>query len=138
MRRRRPRDCHEYSNPAHPVAAEPVSVPCLALGPLRFRGARGKIALGGIQVQPLPPEEGGPKKDEGFVPLFDGEELECLGEHLKSGQSWSGQIRPVARCSGRGWCTAGQGEGARVFGAWERDRRVLPVTKRDPLFGHET
>ncbi|MGK2921725.1 MAG: hypothetical protein ACSLE4_02875, partial [Methyloceanibacter sp.] len=25
-----------------------------------------------------------------------------LGDHLKSGQSWSGQNRPVARCSGRG------------------------------------
>jgi len=47
-----------------------------ARGPLRFAGKPGKIALGGIQVLPLTPEEGEPAGAEGFVPLFDGEGLE--------------------------------------------------------------
>jgi glucose/arabinose dehydrogenase len=44
----------------------------LPRGPLRFRGDRGAIALGGIQVRPI--DE--PVDEPGFVPLFDGEDLE--------------------------------------------------------------
>jgi glucose/arabinose dehydrogenase len=44
----------------------------VARAPLRFRGDRGSIALGGIKVRPL--EESADEKD--FLPLFDGEGLE--------------------------------------------------------------
>ncbi len=44
----------------------------VARGPLRFRGDRGRIALGGIKVRPTD----APVEESGFVPLFDGEGLE--------------------------------------------------------------
>ena len=43
-----------------------------ARGPLRFRGDRGLVAMRGIQVRPMD----APEAEEGFVPLFDGEDLE--------------------------------------------------------------
>lgn len=43
-----------------------------ARGPLRFRGDRGLVAMRGIQVRPMDEAV----EEPGFVPLFDGEDLE--------------------------------------------------------------
>jgi glucose/arabinose dehydrogenase len=46
--------------------------PEAARGPLRFRGDRGRVAMRGITVRPMDEATAEP----GFVPLFDGEDLE--------------------------------------------------------------
>lgn len=58
----------------------------VALGPLRFRGDRGKIALGGIMVRSLPPRDGEEVVEKDFLPLFDGEGLE--GWQEIGGATW--------------------------------------------------
>ena len=71
------------------------------LGPLRFRGDRGKIALGGIMVRPLPPRDDEVVVEKDFLPLFDGEGLEGwqqLGE-----AKWEVEDGVLTGSGKRGW-----------------------------------